>query len=148
MFHSKMTRSVVTLVALATAASVAPLAAQSKADSAAARAAAKHFVAQVDNGAYTATWQTASAQLKAAVDSAGWAKALETARGNFDPLTARTEAHFSFVSDPPNSPPGEYALVGYHAKAKGGANVTERVVLVHVSGKWLVAGYFIQPGLL
>jgi hypothetical protein len=148
--YRRMARNALAFLAVLIVASATRLAAQAPtaADSVAVRAAAKNWIAMVDHGDYVASWNAASQELKSAVDTAGWKNALQQARGTFDPLSKRTEAQLHFVTNPPGSPPGEYAMEEYHAKARTGSDVTERVVLIKSGGSWLVAGYFIKPGLL
>lgn len=150
MNHRKIARTALSVLAVLSLMSATQLAAQtaSKADSMAARAAAKSWLGLVDRGQYAASWKAASKQFQGAVDTAKWSTALKEARGPFDPLANRTEASLHFVTNPPGAPQGEYAMLQYHAKAKSGGDVTERVVLVHQGGAWKAAGYFIKPGLL
>lgn len=119
-------------------------------DTAAAIAAAKEVVpawlAMLDHGRYTETWDSAATPFRDAVTKADWKTAVTKARGPFEPFGARTLMSATFATALPGAPAGEYVVLQYRTLAAGGRAVVETITpMKEKDGRWRVAGYYIRP---
>jgi hypothetical protein len=110
-----------------------------------ARDRASAWLALADIGNAAAAWELAGAQFRDAITRAAWTDRLGVARGPLGPLTSRVLAVEQHVDGLPGAPPGEYAVLQYHAVYDGRRAVTETVTLVREpDAQWHVVGYFIR----
>jgi hypothetical protein len=113
-------------------------------DEAAAVLAVANWFAIVDAGDYGASWDAAAKALQGAVTRDDWAEAVASARAAFEPFGDRIQVASRHMTDPPNAPPGEYALMQYRTTVAGGLTVIETVVPMKEDGEWKVSGYFVR----
>ena len=140
----------ISLVAASLAACVAAgLAAQAPVDTAAvlrtADTVAHAWLALVDKGEITKSWDEAALVFQLAVTKTKWERAVRSARGPFEPFGARHQIMARYTTDAPNAPPGQYVLLQYQTDVSGGRQVVETVVPT-LDGKrgWRVSGYFVR----
>jgi hypothetical protein len=113
---------------------------------AAARIAAERWLVLVDQGAWAASWDSASAGFRQAVTAAAWTAALRQARGPYEPFGGRHLLGSQYQATLPNAPPGPYVILQYQTQVSQGRTVIETVVPGRdPDGRWRVGGYFIRP---
>ena len=127
----------------------ASLAAQATVDTAAtlrsADTAALSWLALVDKGEITRSWDEAALVFQLGVTQTSWERAVRGARGPFEPFGARHQIMARYTTDPPNAPPGQYVFLQYETDVSGGRHVVETVIPT-LDGKrgWRVSGYFVR----
>lgn len=114
-------------------------------EAAAATEAAEVWLAGVDTGKYSQSWQHGSEWLRVQVPEQRWAEALSAVRTESGALRAR-ELHAARLTDLNRDVlhAGDFAVVQY---ASGFAHVdgVETLVLRQEQGRWRVAGYRLDP---
>jgi len=127
-----------------------PLISQASADTAAAvrvaDTAVHAWLALVDKGQISESWDEAALTFQVAVTKAKWVQAVKQARGSFEPFGARRQIMARYTTDLPNAPRGQYVVFQYETSVSGDRQVVETVIPV-LEGKrgWRVSGYFIRP---
>jgi hypothetical protein len=112
---------------------------------AAAQVAASSWLGLVDRGQLGESWDSAASLFRGAVARPAWTTAVRTARNPFEPLGARTLMSASFQTKPPGAPPGEYVVLQYRTKARGGRTIVETITpMKEPGGRWRVSGYYIR----
>ena len=128
----------------------ASLPAQANVDTAAtlraADTAAHSWLALVDKGEITRSWDEAALVFQLGVTKPSWERAVRNARGPFEPFGARHQIVARYTTDPPNAPPGQYVLLQYETEVSGGRHVVETVIPT-LDGQrgWRVSGYYVRP---
>jgi hypothetical protein len=113
---------------------------------AAAQAAATSWLGLIDRAQLGMSWDSAATAFRSAIARPAWITAAHTARSPFDPLGARTLVSASYQTQLPSAPPGEYVVLQYRTKARGGRTVVETVTpMKEPGGRWRVSGYYIRP---
>jgi len=107
--------------------------------------AAHSWLALVDSGEITKSWDEAALVFQLAVTKTEWERTLRSARAPFGRFGARRPLLARYTTDPPNAPPGQYVLLRYETDVAGGRHVVETVVPT-LDGKrgWRVSGYFVR----
>ena len=137
------------LAAFPAALVAAPLAGQTPVDTAAALraadSAAHTWLALVDSGEITKSWDEAAVVFQLAVTKTSWEQKVRGARAPFGPFGARHQILARYTTDPPNAPPGQYVLLQYQTDVAGGRRVVETVspILDGTRG-WRVSGYYVR----
>lgn len=109
-----------------------------------AEAAARSYLAMIDQKQYEKTWEQAGPALRSQSSEFAWVNMLKLARKTFTAITNRQVEGFGFSSQiDPNVPVGEYVLVQFK-EVKGNVTTTEKVVMQKDQGKWKIVGYFIH----
>ena len=106
--------------------------------------AAEQWLALVDDGKSNESWERGASMLKGAIDKAGWAAAVEQARGPLGPLSSRNYSGDRRLSELAGAPPGDYLVIQYASSFENRKGLTEVVTLVDEGGQWKVAGYFVR----
>lgn len=130
--------------ASAPAASAPPPAVQAGPGQAEAAAAATTWLALLDRGDWTASWEAASALFKTQVSAADWATTVGQVRGPLGAVTSRAPLAAEYSTALPNAPAGEYWVIQSRTAFANMAGATETVVLVREGGAWKVIGYFVR----
>lgn len=141
-----MKTSILTLATLllAFAAPVVAQETEAEKDEAAAVLAVANWFAIVDSGDFGGSWDAGAQALQGAVTREDWVEAVSSARASFEPFGDRTQVASRHMTDPPNAPPGEYALMVFRTAVSGGRTVIETVVPMKEDGEWKVSGYFVR----
>lgn len=112
---------------------------------AAAQQAAEQWLALVDAGRYTASWEQGAQALKNAVSSAQWEKGMRDVRMPVGTLRGRTLTSSVYATTLPGVPQGHYVVLQYASQFTDRANAIETVTPTREEdGTWRVAGYFIR----
>jgi hypothetical protein len=110
-----------------------------------AQAAASAWLALVDAGNYSRSWELAAGLFKSAVGQASWATAAHAARAPLGPLRSREVKSAVFTRTLPGAPDGEYVVITYASRFQNEARAIEIVTpLREKDGAWRVSGYFVK----
>lgn len=122
------------------------LAAQDNAETQeAARMAAEAWLALVDAGQYTRSWEAAAGYFKTAVTAAQWEKTLRAVRGPLGKTASRTLRTIMYQASLPGAPDGEYVIVQFDTVFEHKAAAIETVTpMKDADGHWRVSGYYIK----
>jgi hypothetical protein len=103
------------------------------------------WLALVDKGEITKSWDEAAVVFQLGVTKTKWERDLRSARGPFEPFGARHQIMARYTTDPPNAPAGQYVLLQYQTNVSGGRQVVETVIPT-LDGKrgWRVSGYWVR----
>lgn len=123
-------------------ADVAPEAAAVPEELAAAADAAAAWLGFLDEGEFDRAWTATSNTLQVRMSPQSLKASIEPARRNLDGVIDHTLLGFQVVTNPPNAPPGDYAVFQYRTRDEEGRTLVESVVLRPGGDGWLVAGYF------
>ena len=122
-----------------------PARAQEAASLPQAKAAAAAWLALVDAGNYSASWQEAAGLFQSAVSPQAWASAVQSARSPLGALQSREVESATYTHTLPGAPDGEYIVIKYASKFAGKANAVETVTpLEEMNGAWRVSGYYVR----
>lgn len=113
-------------------------------DEAAAVIAVMDWFAIVDAGDYAGSWDAAALAMQEAVTREDWVTSVTNARMSFEPFGEREQIASRKMTNPPNAPPGEYALMQFRTQVSGERTVIETVVPMKEDGVWKVSGYFVR----
>jgi hypothetical protein len=108
-------------------------------------AAAKAWLAQVDQGAYAASWEAAATPFKAAVTPEQWETSMKSVRAPLGAVVVRKMKSAKFTTTLPGAPDGNYVVITYRTGFAAKKRAVETVTpLLDADGAWHVAGYFIK----
>src|SRR5256712_12533419 len=111
-----------------------PLASQTSADTAAAvrvaGPAVHAWLALVDKGQSSESWDEAALAFQVAVTKAKWVQAVKKARGSFEPFGARRQIMARYTTGLPNAPRGQYVVFQYETSVSGDRQVGGRGIPV------------------
>ena len=108
-------------------------------------AAAKAWLAQVDQGAYAASWEAAATPFKAAVTPEQWETSMKSVRAPLGAVVVRKMKSAKFTTALPGAPDGNYVVITYRTAFAAKKRAVETVTpLLDADGAWHVAGYFIK----
>jgi len=108
--------------------------------------AAQKWLALVDGGKYSESWDQASSFFKEKLTKEQWVQALNQVRAPLGKVESRQFKAAQFKTEVPNAPPGKYMIIQYQTKfANGGPTIETITPMVDKDGTWRVSGYFIKP---
>ena len=112
----------------------------------AAQEAAGAWLRLVDQHRYGESWDSAAGMFREAVTRSAWEAAVQEGRARFEPFGARQLLDAAFQNSLPNAPAGEYVVLQYQTKVRGGKTAVETVTPTRdKDGRWRVAGYYVRP---
>jgi hypothetical protein len=124
---------------------VAPAHAQDAEKIASAQAAAKSWLALVDAGEYSQSWEQAAGLFQAAVSKPNWQSSVKGVRSPLGSLKSRAIKSATFTRSLPGAPDGEYVVIQYESRFENKEAAIETVTpLREKDGSWKVSGYFIK----
>lgn len=110
-----------------------------------AEAAAKAWLAVVDEGHYGESWDAASALFREEVTKAEWETMVQSAREALGAVGSRTLESARFARQLPGAPDGEYVVLQYQSEFENQASVMETITPQRQDdGSWAVSGYYIR----
>jgi Protein of unknown function (DUF4019) len=111
-----------------------------------AEAAARAWLAGVDNGKYGASWESASSTFRKALTKTQWEDALAKVRAPLAAVLSRTFQSATYTKTLPGAPEGEYVVIQYETDFSGHqGKMTETVTpMKEKDGSWKVSGYYIK----
>ncbi len=112
---------------------------------AAAESAAQTWLALVDAGNYSASWNAASSLFRQRVPQSQWESAAAGVRVPLGALKKRTLQSAKYTRSVPGAPDGEYVIVKFSSTFENKASAVETVTpMVDADGTWRVSGYYIR----
>ena len=120
-------------------------AADSTASEAQALAAAREWLALVDDGKYGESWEEAAGLFKGAVSRQDWEKSLNGVRVPLGKVVSRKLTAKQYSTSLPGAPDGEYVVLQFEtAFEKKGKAVETVTPMKDPDGTWRVSGYYIR----
>ncbi len=111
----------------------------------AAQAAAKQWLALVDQGKYAESWETAANYFKNVVSEKRWLESMKGARQPLGKLVSRRFKSATFTTSLPGAPDGQYVVIQYATSFENKASAVETVTPMRdPDQQWRVSGYFIK----
>ena len=108
-------------------------------------AAAKAWLALVDEGDFAGSWESAAALFKNAVTAEQWEQSLRAVRTPLGAAESRKVATKRFETSLPGAPDGEYVVIQMETSFENKASAVETITPMRDSdGEWRVAGYYIK----
>ena len=118
--------------------------ADQKGEELAAKAALK-WLALVDEGKYSESWDEAAQLFKGAVNKGQWKDSLDSVRKPLGKLVSRTLKSKTYATSLPGAPDGEYVVIQYTSSFENKKSAVETVTpMLDKDGKWRVSGYYIK----
>jgi hypothetical protein len=110
-----------------------------------AQTAANGWLALIDAGKYSDSWEQAAGLFKAAVAEPSWASAAARVRAPLGALKSRHILSSTFTHTLPGVPDGDYVVIRYSSAFENKAGAVETVTpLREKDGTWHVSGYFVK----
>ena len=118
--------------------------ADQKGEELAAKAASK-WLALVDEGKYSESWDEAAQLFKGAVTKEQWKESVSSARKPLGKLVSRTLKSKTYATSLPGAPDGEYVVIQYTTSFENKKSAIETVTpMLDKDKKWRVSGYYIK----
>jgi len=106
---------------------------------------AHEWLALVDEGKYSESWDESAQLFKAAVTKEQWKDSLNGARKPLGGLVSRTLKSKTHATALPGAPDGEYVVIQYTSSFENKKSAIETVTpMLDKDGKWRVSGYYIR----
>jgi hypothetical protein len=103
------------------------------------------WLALVDSGKYTDSWQEAASMFKAAVSKDQWPNMLHASRDPLGKMLSRKLKSSTYTKTLPGAPDGEYVVIQYESSFEHKQSAVETVTpTLDKDGKWRVSGYYIK----
>jgi hypothetical protein len=132
------------LSALSLAGLARPLGADQRAEEQAA-AAAREWLALVDGGWYSASWERTAAVFRMTLTPEQWDEAVHSVRAPLGLCLSRVLRSHKLVDALPGAPKGPYVVLKFEADFEHGAHAVETVTPVRgPDDRWRVASYFLS----
>ncbi len=107
--------------------------------------AADSWLALVDAGKYSQSWNEAASFFKQKVTAEQWESAVKSVREPLGKLESRKLKHSQYTKTMPGAPDGEYVILQFDSSFANKKAAIETVTpMKDKDGKWRVAGYFIK----
>lgn len=107
-------------------------------------AAARAWLALVDDGRWEESWRTAAASFRAQIDAARWAAMVAPVRAPLGPAESRRVESTTATGALPGMPAGRYEVLQLRTDFAQRRGVVETVTLAREPDGWRVIGYFIH----
>ena len=108
-------------------------------------AAADSWLATLDSGRFSDTWEESATIFKENAPQAKWEPAVQGAREALGTVVSRKVRSMRYVNALPNAPPGHYVIIEFDTQFEKRPLTIETVTPMRTpSGTWKVAGYFIR----
>ncbi len=107
--------------------------------------ASKSWLALVDEGKDSESWETAAEYFKNAVTKEQWESSLTAIRKPLGKVLSRELKSKEYETTLPGAPDGEYVVIQYVTSFKNKKSTIETVTpMLDKDGKWRVSGYYIR----
>jgi hypothetical protein len=117
----------------------------SEADEKAAIAASTAWLALVDQGKYSESWDQAADYFKAAVTKDQWQASLKAHRTPLGKVISRKLKSELYTKTLPGAPDGEYVVIQYETSYEKKKSAVETITpMLEKDGRWRVGGYYIR----
>lgn len=110
-----------------------------------AESAARIWLALVDSGQSTGSWDAAASTFRAKIDKTVWAKVLDATRAPLGAMKTRTRKSATFTHSVPAAPDGDYVVLEFDTQFANKAAAVETITpMLDKDGSWRVAGFYIK----
>jgi predicted Ser/Thr protein kinase/type II secretory pathway pseudopilin PulG len=111
----------------------------------AATAAAQAWLALIDDGRYSESWNEAEPYFQRAVTEPNWEISMNTYRRPLGNLLSRQVKSAQFMTEMPGAPDGQYVVMQFDSSFTNKKSTVETVTFkLADDGKWKASGYFIK----
>ena len=108
-------------------------------------AAARTWLARVDEGKYGDSWETAAAYFKRAIAKEKWEQMLTAVRRPLGNPVSRELSSKTYRQSLPGAPDGEYVVIQFATSFENKKSAIETITpMLDNDGEWRVSGYFIK----
>lgn len=108
-------------------------------------AAAETWLATLDSGRFSDTWEDAATVFKEGAPQSQWEPRVQAARQPLGVVISRKVRSMRYVNALPNAPPGHYVIIEFDTNFEKRPLTIETVTPMRTqAGVWKVAGYFIR----
>ncbi|HUA13695.1 MAG TPA: DUF4019 domain-containing protein [Verrucomicrobiae bacterium] len=106
---------------------------------------AEKWLALVDAGKYSESWDSAAQLFKNAVAKDQWQSMLHAARGPLGKVVSRKLKSAQYTKSLPGAPDGQYVVIQYDTTFENKQSAVETITpMLDTDGQWRVSGYFIK----
>ncbi|MDG6078895.1 DUF4019 domain-containing protein [Erythrobacter litoralis] len=113
-------------------------------ESSVAEQAARSWIALVDAGNYTQSWEAAGTAFRTAVTVDQWAAQVDPVRSPLGAVKSRKLVSIEAPGALPGAPEGDYRIAQFATSFAKAPGAVETAILVKEDGAWKVVGYFIR----
>ncbi|MGP8020041.1 MAG: protein kinase domain-containing protein [Limisphaerales bacterium] len=107
--------------------------------------AAEKWLALIDHGNYSESWNEAAAIFQGAVTEAVWENSMNTFRQPLGDLVSRSLKSAQAATEMPGAPDGQYVVMQFDTSFANKKSAIETVTfMLEKNGQWKAAGYFIK----
>lgn len=107
--------------------------------------AAEQWLALIDAGKATESWESASGYFKKALPQESWGKSLDAVRKPLGDVITRKLKSVRYTKTLPGAPDGEYVVLQFDTSFTNKKTAVETVTpMLDKDGKWRVSGYFVR----
>ncbi|MGH6611382.1 MAG: DUF4019 domain-containing protein [Burkholderiaceae bacterium] len=110
----------------------------------AAQAAAEKWLALIDSGEYSKTWDQTAQFFRDRVTREQWTSSLPTTRAPFGAMKSRKVDAAAYKTSLPGVPDGQYVTVRFRTTFDKKEGAEELVTLSYEDGAWKPTGYYIK----
>jgi len=111
----------------------------------AAVSAAQKWLALIDDGRYSESWNEAAAIFQGGVTEPNWANSMETFRKPLGDLVSRKLKSAQRMTEMPGAPDGQYVVMQFETSFANKKSAIETITfMLEKDGQWKSAGYFIK----
>lgn len=108
-------------------------------------AAAQEWLALIDKGESSESYERAASLFKSAVSPEQWRSSLAAAQAPLGRPLSRSLKSSLYAEELPGAPDGKYYVIEYDTAFERKKNGTETVVpMLDADGTWRVSGYFVK----
>jgi len=110
-----------------------------------AQAAAVRWLALIDAGQYSESWNRSASLFPAALPNEQWDRAMQSIRSRLGATRSRSVKTQQYTKTLPGAPDGEYVVIQFQTDFANMSGATETVTpMKDKDGAWKVSGYFIK----
>ena len=111
----------------------------------AAKKGSESWLAVVDKGDYTASYEEAASIFKLAVTKEDWLQKVQAARNPLGKVISRKLKGAQYKTSLPGAPDGEYVVIQYDTSFENKRSAVETITpTLDKDAQWRVSGYFIR----
>ncbi len=107
--------------------------------------AARDWLALVDGGKHSESWEQAADYFKSAMSRDQWVQTMAAGRVPLGAVLSREVKSTKYTTSLPGAPDGEYVVIEFESSFENKAKAVETVTpMLGKDGAWRVSGYFIR----
>lgn len=106
---------------------------------------AQKWLAELDNGQYSQSWQDAATFFQGAVPEQKWESSMNTFRKPLGDLVSRNLKSSQYFTQLPGAPNGQYVVMQFDTSFANKKSAVETVTfMLESDGQWKSSGYYIK----